>query len=223
MSSFEATREALLLAFDDGSIDEEEFLLLYEEHTSKNPTFGYEDYERFDLNTIDPAMCKADFRVEKNDLNMLKDALQIPDTIVCHQRSVCDGIEGLCMVLKRLAYPCRYSDMIPLFARPVPVLSMITNKVIDVIYDLHHHRITDWNPMLLNPRKLDSYAQTIHDKGAALDNCFGFIDGTVRPICRPGENQRMVYNGHKRVHAIKFQSMTLPNEMIAQLYGPVGK
>ena len=28
--------------------------------------------------------------------------------------------------------------------------------------------------------------------------CFGFIDSTVRLIRRPGEKQRVVYNGHKR-------------------------
>lgn len=223
MGSFQETRDALLVAFDDGVIDEEEFLLLYEQHTSKNPMFGYEDYEKFDLNKIDPALCKANFRVEKNDLPTLKEALDIPDKIVCYQRSVCDGMEGLCMVLKRLAYPCRYSDMIPHFARPVPVLSMIINAVFDEIYNSHQHRITEWNQTLLSPLKLEQYAEAVASKGAALDNCFGFIDGTVRPICRPGENQRIVYNGHKRVHAIKFQSVTLPNGMIAQLYGPVGK
>ena len=56
-----------------------------------------------------------------------------------------------------------------------------------------------------------------------MDNCIGFIDGTVRPICRPGEFQRVVYIGHKRVHALKFQSFTLPNGMIANMYGPIGK
>ena len=52
--------------------------------------------------------------------------------------------------------------------------------------------------------------------------CFGFIDGTVRPICRPQENQGIVYNGHKRVHALKYQSVALPCGMIANMYGPVG-
>ena len=33
---------------------------------------------------------------------------------------VFDGMEGLCMPLKRLAYPCRYNDMIPRFGRPIP-------------------------------------------------------------------------------------------------------
>ena len=71
-----------------------------------------------------------------------------------------------------------------------------------------------------------SYSQStdaVSDKGAALDNCFGFVDGTVRPICRLGENQRMVYNGHKRVHALKFQAVAVPNGLIGQLFGPVGK
>lgn len=47
--------------------------------------------------------------------------------------------------------------------------------------------------------------------GSPLPNCFGFVDGTVRPISRPDENQRLVYNGHKRVHALKFQSLVVPN------------
>ena len=62
----------------------------------------------------------------------------------------------------------------------------------------------------------------ISQKGSALDNCFGFIDGTVRPICRPGEKQRIVYNGHKRVHALKYQSVVVPSGMIAVMHGPFG-
>ena len=53
-------------------------------------------------------------------------------------------------------------------------------------------------------------------------NCFGFVDGTVRPICRLTKHQRVVYNGHKWVHSIKFQSVTLPNGMFANMFGPVG-
>lgn len=79
------------------------------------------------------------------------------------------------------------------------------------------------NHQLLSPRNVEHYADSIHSKGAPLDNCFGFVDGTVRPISRPEYNQRIVYNGHKRVHAIKFQSVVTPNGMIANLFGPVGR
>ena len=95
--------------------------------------------------------------------------------------------------------------------------------VLNYIYDLHHWRITAWNQAILNPLALQQYADAVSDKGAALNNCFGFVDGMVRPICRPGEHQRMVYNGHKRVHALKFQAVALPNGLIGQLFGPVGK
>ena len=63
---------------------------------------------------------------------------------------------------------------------------------------------------MLQPNKLREYADCIHQKGAPLDNCFGFIDGTVRQIARPQINQGVVYNGHKRVHALKFQCVVLP-------------
>lgn len=126
------------------------------------------------------------------------------------------------MLLRRLAYPCRFGDMVPRFGSPVPVISMTTNHVIDFIYNTHGHRITRWNNLLLNPPALEMYARLIHDKGAALQNCFGFVDGTVRPIASPDQHQRVMYNGHKRVHAIKFQSVVLPNGLIANLYGPVG-
>ena len=34
---------------------------------------------------------------------------------------------------------------------------------------------------------------------------------------------RVIYNGHKRVHALKFQCVALPNGLIGNLFGPVGK
>lgn len=223
MSSFKAMRELTLLSYAENLLSDDEFLVLWEDNQSKNPDFPWDRYSPFDLENMDEAECKAEFRVEKRDLHTLREVLEIPQTFRCQQRSVCEGMEGLCMLLRRLAYPCRYSDMIARFGRPVPELCMITNLVMDFIYDLHGHRITQWNPTILNSRLLEEYATAISDKGAALDNCFGFVDGTVRPISRPGEMQRIVYNGHKRVHALKFQSVATPNGLIANMFGPVGK
>ena len=128
------------------------------------------------------------------------------------------------MLLKRLTYPCRYSDMMHRFGqRPLSVLCLATNRVVDFVYAAHHRRITDWNLAVLNPPALQTYADCIHQHGAPLNNCFGFIDGTVRPIARPGTNQRILYNGHKRVHSLKFQAVAIPNGLIAHLYGPIGK
>ena len=89
------------------------------------------------------------------------------------------------MLLWRLAFPCRYSYMMARFGRPTPVLRMITNEVLDFIYTNHSYRILQWNPAILQPVKLVEYANAIQIKGGALANCFGFIDGIVRPISRP--------------------------------------
>ena len=100
---------------------------------------------------------------------------------------------------------------------------MVTSEVLDIVYDTHGHRILQWNDDILNPASMQEYLNAITRKGAALDNCFCFIDGTVRPISRPGTNQRLLYNGSKRVHAIKFQSLALPNGLIANMFDTVGK
>ena len=84
---------------------------------------------------------------------------------------------------RELRDPCRYSDLLQRFGRPVPELSIISNTVMNYIYENHQQRLTNWNQTFLNPAKLEEYAQAISDRGAALKNCFGFIDGTVRPIC----------------------------------------
>ena len=159
----------------------------------------------------------------KEDMPTLAAVLGIPNTFKCPQGTICNGLEALCLLLRRLAYPCRLSDLVPRFGRSVPKLSLVLSQVTDFIYDQHSHQICDWNEALLRPDMLEAYEAAISAKGAALNNCFGFIDGTVGAICRPEKHQRVVYNGHKRFHALKFQSVALPNGMIAHLYGPVGK
>ena len=222
MSSLKEAREMLSLAWSHHFISEEEFLLLYDASFSKNPSFPHADYDRFDLDSMDEAECFHEFRVRKMDIVRLADALGLPESLWCHQRTKADRIEGLCMVLKRFAYPCRLGDMIHRFGRAVPEISMITTRFEKWIFDHHHAKITEWNDQLLSRGKLQAYANAVADKGAALSNCFGFVDSTVRPICRPGKDQKIVYNGHKRVHALKFQSVSLPNGLVAHLYGPVG-
>ena len=39
---------------------------------------------------------------------------------------------------------------------------------------------------------LEEYCDSIHNKGVPLDNCFGFVDGTVRPINHLGKKIIMV-------------------------------
>ena len=97
------------------------------------------------------------------------------------------------MFLKRLTYPCRYIDMVSRFAKSVPEICMFTNKLQDYVYDTHKVRIIMWNHAILSPQLLQNYPAALQKKGAALGNCFGFVDGTVRPISRSEKYQRILY------------------------------
>ena len=138
---------------------------MYDSYTSENLDLPYYSYPKFDIDDLEDDECVSEFRFHKEDLFSLAEALQIPPVFKTKQKNVVDGIEGLCMLLRRFAYPCRYSDMVPRFARPVPVLSMITNHVMDKVFEMHSHRILHWNPVILNPQSLVIYAQAILAKG----------------------------------------------------------
>ena len=64
------------------------------------------------------AECWCEFRFYRNDINRLQETFHIPDGISTYNRLSVDGIEALCLMLKRFTYPCRLCDLVP----RVPVL-----------------------------------------------------------------------------------------------------
>ena len=65
MANLRNIRECLLLSHAFNLIDDEEFVILYDLNSSKNPDFLYWAYDRFDLDTLDDAECNAEFRFLK--------------------------------------------------------------------------------------------------------------------------------------------------------------
>ncbi|KAJ8049574.1 hypothetical protein HOLleu_02366 [Holothuria leucospilota] len=98
-----------------------------------------------------------------------------------------NGLEALCITLQRYAYPCRYGDLLKTYGRPVPHLCMIVKWMTNFIYDNHRHLVSSLEQDWLSPQHLQSFANAIYLKGAALSNCWVFLDGTVRHICRPDQ------------------------------------
>ena len=144
-------------------------------------------YDRLDLYLLTDDECKSEFRFYKKDLYLLAEVLHVPFQIRWNNRDVVGGIEAVCILLKRFAYACRYSDMLSRFARPVPQFCMISNQEMDFIYQTHHHRLKNFNQPWLSQFSLQNYAEVIHATGASLQNCWGFIDVTVRLVSRPGK------------------------------------
>ena len=94
MVSFRQRREGLLFAFDDGVINEEEFLLLFDLNTSKNLDHSYWKYQAFDLDRLSDDECRTYFIFYKSDINLLIEILQIPEEITCSKGSIFSGLEA---------------------------------------------------------------------------------------------------------------------------------
>ena len=60
-------REALMFPYQDRSIDDTEFALLYDLNSSENLTFPYWKYGRFDLDSMTDDECKAELCFYKNE------------------------------------------------------------------------------------------------------------------------------------------------------------
>ena len=106
-----------------------------------------------------------------------------------------------------------------MFGRAIAELSLITIEFTNFIYERWGHLLRSMNQTCLSPNKLETFVASIHQKGLAVRNCWRFGYGSIQPD-RPGSNQRTLYNGHKRVHAIKYQALSAPNGLCANLRGP---
>ncbi|XP_068713526.1 uncharacterized protein [Montipora foliosa] len=157
---------------------------------------------RLNMEDISEIDCEQMFRFQKQDMDRLLEALQIPDSYTSHQGSVFTGMESLMILLRRLSYPNRWCDLVRIFGRTEPELSMAFDMITNDLYARFSPRLTSLDLVWLNP---GLFSDAIHRKGAPLEQVWGFIDGTARPTARPIRHQRIMYSGHKRVHCLKFQ------------------
>ena len=78
MAGLRQVREALLVSHSLNLINDEEFMLLYDINSTKNPDFPYWKYEKFDLENMTDDECQAQLSFLKNDIYFVQEALQIP-------------------------------------------------------------------------------------------------------------------------------------------------
>lgn len=201
-------------------LDDNELLLYMDICFHEEP--DHLKWKRLDLDKMSNEECLTKFRFRKDHIHELKMCMHIPDEITVPGTSVkCNGLEGLCILLRRFSYPNRLTDLVPVFGIHPTHISSIFNYMLEYVYETFEHLLSDLNQPWLTEQQLRRYATYTYASGIPVATCWGFIDGTVMPICRPQQNQREVYNGHKRIHALKYQSIVTPNGLIANMFGPV--
>ena len=162
---------SLMLCLND-VLDEEQVISIFGDLTRKNPPFPYWKFETIDvqLSDMSEAEVRAEFRFSPSERALLREALRIPQKFTCPNGTVASGEEGLLMLLKRFAYSCRLSDMVPHFGRSVPEISLILTEVTKHVVQTQGHLLKDLNQPWLQPHHLEEFALVIHQKGAVLDN-----------------------------------------------------
>ncbi|KDQ52991.1 hypothetical protein JAAARDRAFT_61568 [Jaapia argillacea MUCL 33604] len=98
-------------------------------------------------------------------------------------------------------------------------LSHCINKLCSFIWD-EWGFLLDFDTCRLTTVKLSEYAGAIHTAGALIDLIWAFLDCTIIPICRPGDDQDVSYNGYISNHATKYQGATAPDGIIVYCYRP---
>ncbi|GFR82525.1 hypothetical protein ElyMa_004100500 [Elysia marginata] len=195
------------LSSDEGALDD---LILW--HFENRTRISHP--RDFRLENINEERCKELFRFNKEDIPRLVITLKMLVVLETPNRLKVNRLETLCIFFGRMAYPCRLSDVGELFGRHPADTSTIFKTVLNNIYDQHSQRLLTLNHPWLDVAALSESVVAI---GSPLPRCFCFIDDTVRPIARPIDNKWECYNGHKNVHALKFQGVTLPNGIIGHV------
>jgi hypothetical protein len=162
---------------------------------------------RFDIDKMNDEECMHDFRFTADEIRELVTGFRLPSTIICIERTRSTDIEGMCILLSRLAYPVRWNSMSRVFGRSPSCMS-------NIFYHVLEHINTQCGVILYGnldyiSLKLHEFSNAIASKGAELHNVWGFVDGTIRGIYRSKDGliQRATYSGHKRVNGVKFKAL----------------
>jgi hypothetical protein len=165
--------------------------------------------------------CVTFFRFRKCDLTRLIHALEMPFSISIGffgHRNYFSGEEALLLLLRRFAYPCRLAELVSFFGLQIPQLSMLLQWTVNFVHSRFSGHLQD---LMIWQHLVQPMMAALISKGVSPHmRCWGFLDGTLRPIARPQQGQQAMYSGHKRTHGLKFEMVCLPNGMIAWLSGP---
>jgi hypothetical protein len=156
-----------------------------------------------------------------SEVHQLVNVLDQPHLIKCSQSNIEeDRVTALCMLLRRLAYPTRLVDVEIQLGWERFRFSRITRHVALAMFDRWKHLLR-FDPTHLTPKKLAQFGAAIAAKGAPLDVVVALIDGTLQKNARPSNNQRLIYNGWKCIHCLKYHALISPDGIVIHVYGPV--
>jgi hypothetical protein len=164
-------------------------------------------------------------RFSPEALKKVRRLLGIPDSISTRSSIRLTGDEALFIFLTRMAHLWQLETLQLFFGYTKKVMVEATEWV---MWFVHRH----WDFLLddfcsvnheeyLSRDRLALFARKVHETGAPLPACWGFIGCTTRPTGRPKKAQSESYNGVKRINSLKYSAVKSPDGLIYHLHGPV--
>jgi hypothetical protein len=153
------------------------------------------------------------------ELLQVSNTLRLPPFFITQNRYLVPSLEAVALLCARLKHTGDLWDLVEKYDRSQSALSEIINKTAIKIDDRWGF-LLDFDPVLLSPKCLNKWAKAIHRRGSPIRTIWGFINCIIRQICRPTFGQRVVYSGHKKFHALKFQAVMVACGLIVHLFGP---
>ncbi len=168
---------------------------------------------------LDNVHFKSMFGFTISEFESIHSALRLPDPVRASSNNVVDSKTGLLMLLAWLR-GALLRTLEGQFGWGTARTSMTVSYICDRVYLCWGHLLDVMSVRhhMMNPRRLDNYAAAIKRK-TKMPGFWGAIDGTVRPIAMPDKGEKFTYNGHKRLHALKWQFISTPDGLIF-LNGP---
>ena len=181
--------------------------------------------------------CYGSFRFTRQQLRRIVRAMQLDQDFLLSNGAKYSGEAILLTCLYYMHRPMtqdQAADFIGITCQPD--VSRMFNFFLDYMERWHHLIANDpedsldkWAPFVGEFKRKIMFFHVPGVDTIRYSNVIGFVDGKLHRVARPSQRpehslldvdtQRTVYNGYKKIHALKFQSVVAPNGMIIQLSG----
>ncbi|RPB01685.1 hypothetical protein L873DRAFT_1675815, partial [Choiromyces venosus 120613-1] len=156
-------------------------------------------------------------RFRQQEIRLFLPYLEL-SSIRFRNRYSCTAETAICILLYRLSAPNRLKEDMKVFRHSRSWISSIFNDVVEYLV-ARYSKHMEWDKTRLTRQQILRYTNTIEKKGG-VKGVWGFIDGTMRAICRPTLHQQQYYSGYKKCHGFKFQAVMTPDGILSCLAGP---
>ncbi|PWW77619.1 hypothetical protein C7212DRAFT_179586, partial [Tuber magnatum] len=126
---------------------------------------------------------------------------------------------AICILLHQLsALGARLKDKIKIFGHSQSYILLVFNDILMYLCR-QFGQLLFWDTCHLTVSKISKYTYSV-EKIVGGRGVWGWIDSTMRPFCRLGENQAAYYSGHKKSHSFQFQSIMTADGIMSSLHAP---